>query len=167
MRNVKLAVLVVVIFVMAAMFAAAATPVPTSAAQPPAQATVAATTAPAVTPKSGGTITMAIWQEPDNLNTELNQQTVAFHVADLFAEGLLSVNEKGQWFPQLATDVPTTANGGVSADGKTITYHLRKGVKWHDGTDFNCDDIVFTQKANTTANNGAVNSSQYSGVTVT
>ncbi len=149
----------------AAPTSAAATSAPTAAAKATTAPTAAPTSA-AGAPKSGGTITMVVWQEPENLNTEINQQTVAFHVADLFAEGLLSVNEKGQWFPQLATEVPTTANGGVSADGKTITYHLRKGVKWHDGTDFTCEDIQFTQKVNTTPNNGAVNSAQYAAVTV-
>jgi len=36
--------------------------------------------------------------------------------------------------PGLATEVPTVANGGVSAEGKTYTYHLKAGVKFHDGT---------------------------------
>ena len=39
--------------------------------------------------------------------------------------------------PGLATEVPTVANGGVSADGMTYTYHLRTGVTFHDGTAFN------------------------------
>jgi peptide/nickel transport system substrate-binding protein len=144
---------------------APATSAPTAAAK----ATTAPTTAPtsaAGAPKSGGTITMVVWQEPENLNVELVSQTVAFHIGDLFAEGLLNVNEKGQWFPVLATEVPTTANGGVSADGKTVTYHLRKGIKWHDGTDFTCEDIQFTQKVITTPNNAALDASQFATVTV-
>ena len=39
--------------------------------------------------------------------------------------------------PGLATEIPTVANGGVSADGKNFTYHLRQGVTFHDGTAFN------------------------------
>ena len=40
--------------------------------------------------------------------------------------------------------MPTQANGGVSKDGLTITYHLRKGVSWSDGAPFDADDVVFS-----------------------
>lgn len=39
--------------------------------------------------------------------------------------------------PGLATTIPTVANGGVSADGKTFTYHLRPGIMFSDGTALN------------------------------
>jgi len=43
--------------------------------------------------------------------------------------------------PGLATEIPTVANGGISADGKTYTYHLRPGVKFSDGTEFNASVV--------------------------
>jgi peptide/nickel transport system substrate-binding protein len=56
--------------------------------------------------------------------------------------------------PELATEVPTMQNGGVSKDGLTLTYHLRKGVKWSDGAPFSADDVVWTYHAvMNTANN--------------
>ena len=74
---------------------------------------------------------------------------------------LLSVDSSGKHVvPILATVVPTSANGGISADGKTITYHLRAGVRWQDGVPFTSRDVKFTWQAimndanNVTSRNG-------------
>jgi peptide/nickel transport system substrate-binding protein len=48
--------------------------------------------------------------------------------------------------PELITEVPSQANGDISKDGKSITWHLRHGVKWSDGAPFDADDVVFTTK---------------------
>ena len=67
---------------------------------------------------------------------------------------LIKWDKNNNAYPELATEVPTQANGGVSKDGLTITYHLRKGVKWADGAPFNADDVVFsTNVVNNPANN--------------
>jgi len=50
-------------------------------------------------------------------------------------------------FPELLSVLPTVENGGVSKDGKTITWHLRHGVKWSDGAPFDADDFVFSTQA--------------------
>jgi peptide/nickel transport system substrate-binding protein len=55
--------------------------------------------------------------------------------------------------PILAATVPTLANGGVSADGRTITYHLRHGVRWQDGVPFTSRDVAFTVRAIMNPNN--------------
>src|SRR5580693_2364904 len=57
---------------------------------------------------------------------------------------LIKWDEHNNPYPELATQVPTQANGGVSKDGLTITYHLRKGVRWSDGAPFDADDVVFS-----------------------
>ncbi len=104
------------------------------------------TKAPAAagTPKMGGTLKMAIYQEPGNLNPFLNTQTVGSVVRNTIFNGLVRANEKGEYVPDLAAEVPTTQNGGVSADGKTVTFKLRKDVKWHDGKPFTAADVKFT-----------------------
>ena len=40
--------------------------------------------------------------------------------------------------------MPSTQNGGVAADGKSVTYKLKSGVKWADGQPFSADDVAFT-----------------------
>jgi len=104
---------------------------------------------------------MVAWQEPEHLNAELGTQTVLSHVFEFFGEGLAQTNDKGAWIPRLATEIPSTANGGVSADGKTITWKLRKNVKWHDGNDFTCADLQFTLQVIRTPNNGALDTSAF------
>ncbi len=67
---------------------------------------------------------------------------------------LIKWDQNNNPYPELATEVPTKANGGVSQDGLTVTYHLRKGVKWADGAPFDADDVVFsTSVVNNPANN--------------
>jgi peptide/nickel transport system substrate-binding protein len=93
------------------------------------------------------TVTLGIYQEPENLNTYIGVQTVITYVHKPFAEYLIDVDEKGEYFPVLAAEVPTVENGGVSKDGLTITYKLRKGVKWSDGAPFTSADVKFTWEA--------------------
>ncbi|MDP9110212.1 MAG: peptide ABC transporter substrate-binding protein, partial [Candidatus Eremiobacteraeota bacterium] len=69
---------------------------------------------------------------------------------------LIKWDEHNRPYPELATEVPTQSNGGVSKDGLTITYHLRRGVTWSDGAPFDADDVVFsTEVVNNVANNEA------------
>lgn len=50
----------------------------------------------------------------------------------------------GTPIPELVTAIPTKANHGISADGRTITWHLRRGVKWSDGAPFDANDVTYT-----------------------
>ncbi len=136
-------------------------PAPTSAApQPPAPAA----TATSAGPRRGGTITMALWQEPTLLNPYLGSQTALGEVDVFVVEGLTDVDDKGNRFGRLTTEVPTTQNGGVSADGKTITYKLRKDVKFHDGSAFTCEDVQFSFAAVSSTTNGSVAASSYKDI---
>lgn len=112
----------------------------------------------------GGTVTLALYQEPDTLNPLLASQRAAGEVHTFIIEGLLGVNERGEFYPVLATEVPSRANGGVSQDGLTITYHLRHDVLWSDGQPFTCDDVRFTWEAVITPQSGAVSTTGYSDI---
>jgi len=111
--------------------------------------------------RRGGVITFALYQEPETLNPYIATQTASGEVSIFVVEGLLGVNENGEFFPQLAREIPTPQNGGVSADGKTITYNLRDGLKWSDGVPVSCEDVRFTWQAIMHPKSGAVSTSGY------
>ncbi len=92
----------------------------------------------------------------NTLNPHLEQSAPVANLSELTMAWLVRWDEHNQPYPELATEVPTRANGGISADGLTITYHLRKGVKWSDGAPFTADDVVFsTAVVNNPANHEA------------
>ena len=93
---------------------------------------------------SSGHVNVIYWQAPSILNPYLSTGTKDVESASLVLEPLIRFNEKGEMVAFLAQDVPTVANGGFSADFKTITYKLRSGVKWSDGTPFTAQDVLFT-----------------------
>ena len=115
-------------------------------------------------PKNGGTFTLALSQEPDTLNPYLASTRAAGEVHIFVIEGLIGVDDKGEYYPVLAREVPTKENGGLSADGLTLTYHLKENVLWSDGDKFTCDDVKFTWEVVTTPKNGAVGASDYSAI---
>ena len=50
---------------------------------------------------------------------------------------------EGNLVPVLAAEIPSRENGGIAADGLSVTWKLKKGVEWHDGRPFTADDVVF------------------------
>jgi peptide/nickel transport system substrate-binding protein len=124
---------------------------PTAAGAP--APTVAAAAKPAETAKpaegagkrgGGGTLKLLYWQAPTIVNPHLAVGTKDSHAARICLEPLITIDAKGQISPVLAVEVPSKANGGLSEDGKTVTYKLKKDVKWADGQPFTADDVVFT-----------------------
>jgi peptide/nickel transport system substrate-binding protein len=65
----------------------------------------------------------------------------------LWCQTLVGLDEHNAVVPVLVTQVPSRANGGISADGLKITYHLRPGVRFADGTAFTSADVAFTYRA--------------------
>ena len=108
--------------------------------------TAPGTQAPAAQRGAGGELRLVWWQGPTILNPHLAQGTKDYDAARLVLEPLAAIGPDGKPVARLAAEVPTQANGGFSADGKTVTWKLRTGVKWSDGSDFTADDVVFTHK---------------------
>ena len=132
------------LFAIVATACAPSTPAAGTAAPSPAGSAVGA-------PVRGGTLVVAIWQEPANLMPSYQSQTVQSVVLDTVVEGLLRATPAGEYEPVLAKAVPTVTNGGVkvSADGKTmdVTYQLLPGIKWSDGEPVTSADVKFTWQA--------------------
>jgi peptide/nickel transport system substrate-binding protein len=91
-----------------------------------------------------GVLRMASTRTPATLNTLLATQAVETDLSMLWAGYLFNYDDRGNFIPELATEVPTLHNGGISRDGLAIAYHLRKGVRWQDGAPFTADDIIFS-----------------------
>lgn len=96
---------------------------------------------------SAGMLRIAQLQEPASLDPLLLNGTVGIESASLIYDYLLMIDDRGQTVPGIATEVPTLANGGISADQRHITYHLRHGIKFSDGVELTADDVVFTASA--------------------
>jgi peptide/nickel transport system substrate-binding protein len=120
---------------------------PSKPTSPPPPTNVPAPTntpAPTPTPKPK-TVRITISQEPDNLNPLYTQMWFSALVLQaILSDGLLIYNEKNEPIPWVAKEIPSKENGGISADGKTITYKLRQDVKWSDGEPLTADDYVFS-----------------------
>jgi peptide/nickel transport system substrate-binding protein len=88
------------------------------------------------------------------LNPHLFTETTLGFIAEMTQAYLVKYDERNRPYPELLTVIPTQANGGISPDGNTITWRLRKGVRWSDGAPFTADDVVFsTQVVLNPANN--------------
>jgi peptide/nickel transport system substrate-binding protein len=80
------------------------------------------------------------------LNPMLGAQIPISRMSQLTMGWLVRYDRNNRPIAELATEVPSKANRGISADGRTITFHLRQGVKWSDGAPFDADDVMFTTK---------------------
>jgi peptide/nickel transport system substrate-binding protein len=82
-----------------------------------------------------------------SLDPVLEGSTYEDEVDALFSDLLVGIDDHGRPFGELAARVPTLANGDITRDGRSITYHLRRGVRWHDGASFTSRDVRFSWEA--------------------
>lgn len=86
---------------------------------------------------------VAISNEPDSFSPFIAQGNDAFNLIYNIYDGLMSFNPDGTLKPGLAEKYT------VSPDGLTYTFDLKKDIKFHDGSDFDADDVVYTYEVYT------------------
>jgi peptide/nickel transport system substrate-binding protein len=98
----------------------------------------AASTAPTEPGARGGTVSMAIYAEPDFLVSAFSPAGPPLTVSTKVFDGLVDFDEQFRPVPRLAT------NWDSSSDGLVMTIKLRPGVKWHDGKPFTSADVAWS-----------------------
>jgi len=112
----------------------------------------------------GGALKLLMWQGPTLLNPHFATGTKDAIGSRPFYEPLVAWDGEGAMVPVLAAELPSRANGGLSADGRTVTWKLKPGVQWHDGRPFTADDVVFNWRYATDPATAAITSGYYEGV---
>lgn len=88
--------------------------------------------------------------DPQTLNPILanpDAASVEDQLARLSFEPFVEIDARGRLQPCLLARIPTRENGDLAADGMTIRYRLRAGVRWSDGLPVTSDDVLFTLHA--------------------
>ena len=114
----------------------------------------------------GGPIKVLWWQGPTLLNPHFATGTKDQDGSRVFYEPLAAWDPEGNLVPILAAEIPTRENGGLAADGKSVTWKLKQGVKFHDGAPFTADDVVFNWEYARDPATAAVTSGSYKDVQV-
>ncbi len=91
-----------------------------------------------------GQVNILYWQAPSTQNPYLSGGTKDIESSSLVLEPLANYDPAGEMLPTLAAEIPTLDNGGVSEDLTSITWKLKQGVVWSDGTPFTAHDVVFS-----------------------
>ena len=115
----------------------------------------------------GGPLKVLWWQGATLLQPHFASGTKDQEGSRIFYEPLGAWDADGNLVPILAAEVPSLANGGVSRDGKSITWKLKRNVQWHDGKPFTADDVVFTAAYAADPATSAYTSGSYKDVKVT
>jgi peptide/nickel transport system substrate-binding protein len=95
-------------------------------------------------PQKGGQVIVGLSQEPTVFNPLKSTLEVDRGVQFGVFDSLWRIDQDAVLIPNLATEIPSVENGGISEDGLTYTFTLRDDAKWHDGQPFTAADVVFS-----------------------
>jgi peptide/nickel transport system substrate-binding protein len=113
---------------------------------------------------SDGEVKILYYQAVSTLNAYLSSGTKDVEAGSLVLEPLAGFDQDGVLFPRLAESIPTVENGGVAADLTSITWKLKPGLVWSDGTPVTSADVKFTWEYCTAEGGGCAQGAKYEGV---
>ena len=118
--------------------------VPTAAAQAPDLAEHAYV--PSAPTTSGGSLAVGGWEWPSTLLPYFSSQNSDLQLSSAMFDGLVKIAPDMRYVPNLVSELPTLANGGVVVNGSAmdVTWNLKLGMKWSDEDPITCDDIKAT-----------------------
>jgi len=114
----------------------------------------------------GGALKTLFWQGPTLLNPHFAVGAKDSEGCRIFYEPLAAWDPNGNLVPVLAAEIPDIENGGIAADGMSVTWKLKRGVQWHDGRPFTADDVVFNWEYASDPATAAVTIGSYQDVKV-
>jgi len=114
----------------------------------------------------GGTLRLLEWQAATLLNPHFATGLKDGFGSRIFYEPLAQWDADGNLEPVLAAEVPSRANGGLAADGRSVVWKLKRGVTWHDGEPFTADDVLFNWRYAIDPAAATVNLSSYRNLTM-
>ncbi|MBP1703354.1 MAG: putative Peptide/nickel transport system substrate-binding protein, partial [Chloroflexi bacterium] len=96
--------------------------------------------------KDPTTFTLLTSEYPETLDPALNYGAAGGQIIQNAFDTLIILNREkpNAFMPMLALEVPSQQNGGISADGKTYTFKIRQGVKFHDGSEMTPGDVAYS-----------------------
>jgi peptide/nickel transport system substrate-binding protein len=111
-----------------------------------------------------GHVNIIYWQAPSILNPYLSGGTKDLESSSMIIEPLGRYDENGAMVPFLAQEIPTLENGGVSADLTSITWKLKPGLVWSDGTPVTANDVKFSADYCMHPEGGCAQAAKFDGV---
>ncbi len=99
-------------------------------------------------------VTLSLGSNPESMNPLYASTWYSEVVFDMLLLPLWNIDDEGKYHMELAQELPTVENGGVSADGLTVTIKFRPDANWTDGTPVTADDAVFTYEMTMNDKNG-------------
>ncbi|CAM3205753.1 peptide/nickel transport system substrate-binding protein [Paracoccus aminovorans] len=129
-------------------------------------AAAAALAAPAAMAGRGsdGQVNVIMWQAPSTMNPYLSPGTKDIIASSIALEPLASFTPQGGLAPRLAAEIPSRENGGIAPDLRSVTWKLKPGIRWADGSPLTAEDVAFTAAYCMDPSGGCAQLAKFEGV---